>query len=64
MIKESIRTLVNGADLTYEESKVSMKEIMSGAATNVQIGAFLTALRIKGETANEITAFTKIMKEY
>ena len=50
MIKESIRKLVNGADLTYEESTASMKEIMSGAATSAQIGAFLTALRMKGET--------------
>lgn len=55
MIKESIRKLVNGADLTYEESTASMKEIMSGAATNAQIGAFLTALRMKGETVDEIT---------
>ena len=64
MIKESIRKLVNGADLTYEESTASMKEIMSGAATNAQIGSFLTALRMKGETADEITAFTAVMKEY
>ena len=64
MIKESIHKLVNGADLTHEESKASMKEIMSGSATNAQIGAFLTALRVKGETADEITAFTAVMKEY
>jgi len=63
VIKESIRKLVNGADLTYEESTASMKEIMSGSATNAQIGAFLTALRTKGETADEITAFTAVMKE-
>ncbi len=63
MIKESIQKLVNGADLTYEESTASMKEIMSGKATNAQIGAFLTALRVKGETAEEITAFTAVMKE-
>jgi len=64
MIKESIQKLVNGADLTHEESTASMKEIMSGSATNAQIGAFLTALRVKGETAEEITAFTAVMKEY
>ncbi len=63
MIKETIDKLVNGADLTYEESTASMKEVMSGAATNAQIGAFLTALRMKGETADEITAFTTVMKE-
>ncbi len=64
MIKESIHKLVNGADLTHEESTASMKEIMSGSATNAQIGAFLTALRVKGETAEEITAFTSVMKQY
>jgi len=63
VIKESIHKLVNGANLTYEESTASMKEIMSGSATNAQIGAFLTALRMKGETADEITAFTAVMKE-
>ena len=63
MIRESIQKLVDGTDLTHEESTSSMKEIMSGAATNAQIGAFLTALRTKGETTEEITAFTKVMKE-
>ena len=63
MIKECIQKLVNGADLTYEESTAAMKEIMSGEATNAQIGAFLTALRTKGETSEEITAFTTVMKE-
>jgi anthranilate phosphoribosyltransferase len=63
MIRESIQKLVNGADLTYKESTAAMKEIMSGEATNAQIGAFLTALRTKGETTEEITAFTTVMKE-
>ena len=63
MIRESIQKLVNSADLTYEESTVAMKEIMSGKATNAQIGAFLTALRTKGETSEEITAFTTVMKQ-
>ena len=64
MIRESIQKLANETDLTHEESTLSMKEIMAGQATNAQIGAFLTALRIKGETTEEITAFTKVMKEY
>jgi len=64
MIKETIQKLVNGTDLTYEEATTAMKEIMSGETTNAQIGAFLTSLRIKGETAQEITAFTSVMKEY
>jgi anthranilate phosphoribosyltransferase len=63
MIRESIQKLVNGVDLTYEESTAAMKEIMSGEATNAQIGAFLTALRTKGETTEEITGFTTVMKE-
>ncbi len=63
MIRESIQKLVDGTDLTHEESTLSMKEIMSGEVTNAQIGAFLTALRIKGETTEEITAFTTVMKE-
>jgi anthranilate phosphoribosyltransferase len=63
MIRESIQKLIDGTDLTHEESTASMKEIMSGEATNAQIGAFLTALRIKGETTKEITAFTSVMKD-
>ena len=64
MIKEIIQKLVNGSDLTYEASMTVMKEIMSGDATNAQIGAFLIALRTKGETSEEITGFTSVMKEY
>ena len=56
MIRESIQKLVDGVDLTHDESTFAMKEIMSGQATNAQIGAFLTALRTKGETTEEITA--------
>jgi len=64
VVKEGIQKLIDGTDLTYEESQEIMKEIMSGKATNAQIAAFLTALRMKGETVNEITAFTEVMKEY
>ena len=64
MIKEGIRKLIDGTDLAYEESQEIMKEIMSGKATSTQIAAFLTALRMKGETVDEITAFTGVMKEY
>lgn len=63
MIKESLQKVINSADLTYEESTTIMKKIMSGEATNAQIGAFLTALRIKGETSTEITGFTTAMKQ-
>ena len=64
MIKEGIQKLIDGTDLNFEEAQEIMKEIMSGKATSVQIAAFLTALRIKQETVEEITAFTCVMKEY
>lgn len=64
MIKEGIQKLIGRKNLTSEESREIMKEIMSGNATNTQIAAFLTALRMKGETAEEITAFTEVMKEF
>jgi len=64
VIKEGIQKLIDGTDLTYEESQEIMKEVMSGKATSAQIAAFLTALRMKGETVDEITAFTEVMKEH
>ncbi len=64
MIRESTQKLVGGATLAYNESREVMREIMSGQATNAQIAAFLTALRMKGETVEEIAAFAEIMREY
>jgi anthranilate phosphoribosyltransferase len=64
MIKQSIQKLVDGSSLTKEESSEVMKEIMSGKATNAQVAALLIALRMKGETVEEITAFARIMREY
>lgn len=63
MIKEAIHSLVNGISLSEAEMAVCMNEIMEGMATNAQIGSFLTALRIKGETVEEITGAAKIMRE-
>ena len=63
MIKESIQSLVEGKNLSCQESRQAMQEIMSGQATNAQIGAFLTALRMKGETVEELVAFAQIMRE-
>ncbi len=63
MIRESIQRLVEGADLPYAESIEALNEIMSGNATNAQTAAFLTALRMKGETIDEITAFARAMQE-
>jgi anthranilate phosphoribosyltransferase len=56
MIKEATIKLIDKNDLTYEEAAVVMDEIMSGATTQVQTAAFLTALSMKGESIDEITA--------
>lgn len=62
MIKEAIGKLVEGKSLTENESEIVMSEIMRGEATPGQIGAFLVALRIKGETIEEITGCAKAMR--
>jgi len=61
MIKEAIAILVSGRSLTTEEAASVMAEIMEGKATPAQLGAFVTALRIKGETADEIAGLARIM---
>lgn len=61
MIKNSIAKVVRGEDLTQGEMEETMGEIMTGKATPAQIGSFITALRIKGETVDEITGAAKIM---
>ncbi|MGI6069614.1 MAG: anthranilate phosphoribosyltransferase [Blautia sp.] len=63
MIKEAIYQLINGKDLTYDQAKAVMEEMMSGTATQAQMGGFLTALRLQGETIDEITAFATVMRE-
>ncbi len=63
MIRDSIAQLVEGESLSYENSRRTMTEIMSGDATAAQIGAFLTTLRMKGETVDEIAAFAEVMRE-
>jgi anthranilate phosphoribosyltransferase len=62
MIREGIQKLVDGNDLTPEESGEIMREVMSGKATNSQTAAFLTALRMKGEAVEELIAFASVMK--
>jgi len=61
MIKEAIQALVSGRSLTTEEAASVMEEIMEGKATEAQLGAFITALRIKGETVDEIAGLARIM---
>ena len=55
MIKELISNVIRGEDLTEVEMEKAMDEIMTGTATPAQIGAFITALRLKGEIVDEIT---------
>jgi len=63
MIREAIQNLLNGKDLSLEMTKAVMDEIMSGNATNAQIASFITAMRMKGETIDEITACAMVMRQ-
>lgn len=62
MIQEAISKLVQKQNLTQDETEQVMNGIMEGKATDAQIAAFLIALRLKGETIDEITACAKIMR--
>src|SRR4030066_506319 len=64
MIREGIQKLIDGANLSFEEAQEIMREGMSGEATNAQIAAVLTALRMKGETVEELIAFAAVMREH
>lgn len=63
MIKEALSKIVSREDLTSTEAREVMREIMLGQATPAQIGAFLTALRMKGETVDEIAGCARAMRE-
>jgi anthranilate phosphoribosyltransferase len=63
IISEAVKTLVERRDLTRIEAAAAMEAIMSGAATNAQIAAFLTALRMKGETIEELIGFAQVMRQ-
>ena len=63
IITEAVRALVDRRDLTRLEAAGAMEAIMSGAATNAQIAAFLTALRMKGETVEELIGFAQVMRQ-
>lgn len=62
-MKEYINKVIEGKNLTTEEAAAAMDIIMSGEATPAQIGSYLTALRMKGETIEEITGCAKGMRE-
>src|SRR5437763_2609642 len=63
IITEAVRALVERRDLSRIEAAAAMEAIMSGAATNAQIAAFLTALRMKGETIEELIGFAQVMRQ-
>ena len=63
MIREAIEELVAGRSLTMDQASTVMDEIMEGQATQAQLAAFLTALRLKGETPEEIAGMATVMRE-
>ena len=62
-VQQAIARLVGGADLSEPEMVEVMGQVMTGEATPIQVGAFLTALRIQGETVEEITGAARVMQE-
>lgn len=64
VIQDCIKKLVDKIDLAQEESEKAMDEIMSGIATPSQISSLITALRMKGETPEEITGFSCVMRDH
>ena len=63
LIREAIGKVVTGVDLDEQEMVGVMHEIMGGEATDAQISSFITALRMKGETVDEIVGAVKVMRE-
>ena len=63
-MKQAIQHLIDGNHLTEAEASDVMRQIMEGRATDAQIAALAVALRMKGETVEEITGFARIMREY
>jgi len=63
MITDLIQKMIDRIDLTEQEARGVMEEIMTGQATDAQIAGFLTALRMKGETAQELIGFARVMRD-
>ena len=63
-IREAIGIAVSGASLSMDDAASVMRQIMSGEATQAQLGSFLTALRLKGETTEEIAGMATVMREF
>ncbi len=64
MIKEAVQKVAAGQDLTFDEAEKVMDEIMGGGASQIQMAAYLTALSLKGETIDEITASAAGMRKH
>ena len=62
-IREHIQAVVDGRDLSVDEAAQAMTEIMEGRATPAQFGSFVTALRMKGESPEEIAGMARVMRE-
>ena len=62
MIQQALGVLLDGHDLAREQAREAMEAIMTGEATPAQIGGFLVALRIKGETPDEIAGFAEAIR--
>ena len=62
-IREAIDAVISGRSLTMENAVAVMREVMEGEATPAQLGAFLAALRVKGETVEELAGFATVMRE-
>jgi anthranilate phosphoribosyltransferase len=63
-IRRTIQTVVDGRNLTFDEATAAMDAVMSGGVTGAQIGALITALRIRGETVEEIAGFASAMRRH
>lgn len=63
MIQDAIQAVVEGQNLSADQAAAAMDEIMSGEATPAQFGALVTALRMKGETVDEIAGMARVMRE-
>src|SRR5260221_14104811 len=64
MIQLALAQLLDGRELTRRQARESMGTIMAGQATPAQIGGFLVALRVKGETVDEIAGFAEAIREH
>ena len=63
-IREAIDEVVSGRSLDMADASAVMREIMQGEATPAQLGSFLTALRLKGETTRELAGMASVMREF